>query len=624
MQKYGENFATSAGRPVAGATVTVTNFPAGTLATIYSDNGSNAIGNPLITDALGYFEFYAANGDYSLTFTSSQTEPLTRSQVQLYDPDDGASSGVLAALGADDGAGYIGGTWLGGAKAKLTAMATAIGASLIGFVQSGIGAIVRAIQDELRETVKASQYGVKADGVTDNTDAIDAVIAAHPGKRIRFLPGITLTRGGHLVTTGTAIAGEGWNTTIKAIAGSNPAAMFMSGSESNYTTVEMYDIVIDGNKTQNPTGGHGIHLTRPINCHMTNVHVKNCHGDAFRYEANGSGFGSILRHCWAYGSDGVGIRMTGAGITDVHIIGGDIGYNATAGVVLATSCSISDAVVWGEQLPNATGIITAGSSWQINNCKVEGHGKHGIYVPAGNHFGFINGNKIYANSYNAATNGGYDGIYIEAGANYGTITNNKMYSSLSGVTTYLMRYAINFAGAHEPWTITGNDMTGLAAQGVPTTSKVVNGILETDKFDGNWMRTNVKARLFANIAAGAANAWTAFPYNLEDSDPLGEFSNGTFTPRNTGRYRIEAAFACTPAAAGENLGLALYTNAGVGVRRMAFFRSEGVNSEMVSGAIDEFLTAGTAYDLRYLVGSTSTTFLAGGDFTYVRIRAVPN
>lgn len=60
------------------------------------------------------------------------------------------------------------------------------------------------------------------------------------------------------------------------------------------------------------------------------------------------------------------------------------------------------------------------------------------------------------------------------------------------------------------------------------------------------------------------------------------------------------------------------------VRRIDYKRSVGTSSDMAHGVITEFLTAGVAYELRYLTGSTATQFLAGAEFTYLKIRAVAN
>lgn len=76
MQKRHDSVLDTQGRPVSGATVRVNTYPAGALATIYSDDGVTAKSNPMVTDAAGYFEYYAANGHYSwisTTATSSKT-----------------------------------------------------------------------------------------------------------------------------------------------------------------------------------------------------------------------------------------------------------------------------------------------------------------------------------------------------------------------------------------------------------------------------------------------------------------------------------------------------------------------------------------------------------------------
>ena len=71
MQKYYSNIISSSGKPVAGASVLVVNYPANTTATIYSDNGITTTTNPIIADAFGQFSFYAANGRYGLSVTAS-------------------------------------------------------------------------------------------------------------------------------------------------------------------------------------------------------------------------------------------------------------------------------------------------------------------------------------------------------------------------------------------------------------------------------------------------------------------------------------------------------------------------------------------------------------------------
>jgi hypothetical protein len=80
---------TSGGGPVSGATITVTKTSGGAAATLYSDNGVTQIsGNSVTSDSTGYYEFYAANGRYTLSITKSGMTPRTITDVLLFDQKD--------------------------------------------------------------------------------------------------------------------------------------------------------------------------------------------------------------------------------------------------------------------------------------------------------------------------------------------------------------------------------------------------------------------------------------------------------------------------------------------------------------------------------------------------------
>lgn len=108
MQKYHDTVLSNSGagpvKPVAGAEVTVTTL-AGDLATIYSDNGVTPKANPITTNDKGYYDFYAADGRYTLTIWSGASNQ-TVSDILLEDPADNppppVSSFMAAALVAED------------------------------------------------------------------------------------------------------------------------------------------------------------------------------------------------------------------------------------------------------------------------------------------------------------------------------------------------------------------------------------------------------------------------------------------------------------------------------------------------------------------------------------------
>lgn len=94
------------------------------------------------------------------------------------------------------------------------------GSSLIGFVQSGLSAVLRSMQDKMRERVSAADFGVLADGVTDDLAALNAATAYASSIGGKVL----LDQGIHIVSDEFVIPS---NVTIEAMnpVGSNTPSM---------------------------------------------------------------------------------------------------------------------------------------------------------------------------------------------------------------------------------------------------------------------------------------------------------------------------------------------------------------------------------------------------------------
>lgn len=96
MQKYKSNLTSVSGAAVRGASITVLD-ESGAIASIFLDRaGTLPAGNPLKTAQDGTFEFYAANGRYSLRTDSSGLNVLEEDVILMFDPDDATVSGPIA------------------------------------------------------------------------------------------------------------------------------------------------------------------------------------------------------------------------------------------------------------------------------------------------------------------------------------------------------------------------------------------------------------------------------------------------------------------------------------------------------------------------------------------------
>lgn len=165
----------------------------GVIATIPRIQFSNALGIPLAGGKL--YTYLAGTTTQEPTYqdedlTTANQNPITLdstgSCVLWLDPDKSYKFLLKSALGITQ-PGWPVDNISGAANliaiqptlnlyAKLAALAAAAGSALMGFIQSGAGAIARTVQAELRDVVRVSQFGAAPNTGTDQGPAI---LAAH-------------------------------------------------------------------------------------------------------------------------------------------------------------------------------------------------------------------------------------------------------------------------------------------------------------------------------------------------------------------------------------------------------------------------------------------------------------
>jgi hypothetical protein len=117
----------------------------------------------------------------------------------------------------------------------------------LSFLQEGLAAVSRGAQDKMRETVSLKDFGATGDGIESDSTALEAALAAHPGKVIVLTDppvGWKFTQA-HTIPTNTTLKGVSKQSTalIKAFNGdlftlSTGAALehlFIDGQGATYT-----------------------------------------------------------------------------------------------------------------------------------------------------------------------------------------------------------------------------------------------------------------------------------------------------------------------------------------------------------------------------------------------------
>lgn len=353
-------------------------------APIYSSNGDGLVDLPQNAQV----SFVALSSDFNGTGLSQDAIEARDQAVAAAAAAQDASAAALAivepvaAIPTDAGAGVVGTAGGGTVQDFINNLLSSVGASIVGFIQGGTGAVLRKVQDKLREIeISVKDFGAVGTALADDTSAIQktidyaaSLVAAAPnrGAVVVVPPGQYLVSGTLTITSSRiAIRGAGsFHSQIVRNTNYGPTIKVQSHTAGTLNLLER--IEISGLSLYHDVGP----AVAMVDDHIRMVGVT--HGRLLDLDIDNGAYGISLYGCVdteirsadIIGSFTTGANNSVAGLSLYHLATNPDGYAVGSLVTLPTQVSVSDCEIFG---PLNTGwkygvLINAAEDITFSNC----------------------------------------------------------------------------------------------------------------------------------------------------------------------------------------------------------------------------------------------------------------
>lgn len=419
-----------------------------------------------------------------------------------------------------------------------TSLSASSGSSLVGFIQSGTGAVARTVQSKERDIVSVKDFGAVGDGVTDDTTAIQNAAtqaATFGGGAILYFPpssGFYKITAPISITAAMRIIGSGQYTSGLICIGVNGFNLATGALRVSIESISIYRSV--RYTLGAPNTNAGINIIGTSGTHSTGIILRDVYIDGFQQAVLGA-------YVYASLFDNVraafckhGLWMTGTSVNNNVIANQfDISNNDGTGISIGDGTGssegwiISDTVIFGGN----TGVQLNGG----NNNKVRG-----CIIDTFTNVGILTTNLGTA----AATNNRITDNYIgSASANHGI----RLFNSQATAQSYG-----NYVAGNEITAVGGSLTNGILADGSQESNNIItsNNIKATTRDiniqnGSNWV-------IHGNQMSGGGFATTV---NVTYNDNLGVNNtsinflsdvSGLYTPTitNVTNLTSSAAYVC--------------------------------------------------------------------------------